>query len=78
NEPPTPPGKLWHFFNPTPDQNVREILSSIAPAIASLMHNLNHQKQYDKLDVVKPLAALIHGYGLLDGTATGFVTDEKR
>lgn len=75
NEPPVPPGKLWHFFNPAPDQNIKEILSSISPAIASLMHNLNHQKQFDKLKRVKPLAALIDTYGLLDGTAKDFVTD---
>ncbi|HEX4825243.1 MAG TPA: hypothetical protein VFV19_13130 [Candidatus Polarisedimenticolaceae bacterium] len=78
NEAPEPPAKLWHFFNDNPDQNIPEILSSISPAIASLMHNLNHQKQYGKLDVVRPLAALIHTYGLLDPTAIAFVADEKR
>lgn len=78
NEPPTPPGNLWCFHNPTHDKNIKEILSSISPAIASLMHNLNRQGQYDKLEVVKPLASLIHEYGLLDETATRFVTDGNR
>ena len=35
NESPQMPGQLWHFFNSTPDQNVREILSSLTPAIAA-------------------------------------------
>jgi hypothetical protein len=73
NAPPVPPGKLWHFFNATPDQNIKEILASIAPAVASLMHNLNHQGQLEKLKVVTPLATLAHAYGLLDPTAIGFV-----
>ena len=56
NQPPEPPGQLFHFFNPTPDQNIKEILASISPAVASLMHNLNHQGQLEKLEAVKPLA----------------------
>jgi hypothetical protein len=77
NEPPEPPAKLWHFFNPTKDQNIREILSSISPAVASLMHNLNHQGQVDRLDAVKPLARLLQEFGVLDPTAQGFVKNEE-
>ncbi len=75
NQPPEPPGTLWHFSSPTKDQNIRDILSSIAPAIASLMHNLKHQKQMEKLGVVKPVAKLIHQYGLLDRTAVNILNE---
>ena len=77
NELPREHGTLWHLFGPSKDQNIREILSSIAPAIASLMHNLNHQKQIERLDAVKPVATLIHEYGLLDGTAVNFLKESE-
>ncbi len=78
NKPPDRPGTLWHFFGATKDQNIREILSSVAPAIVSLMHNLNHQRQMEKLEAVKPLAKLIHEYGLLDGTAVNFLKESEK
>jgi hypothetical protein len=77
NEPPGPSVQLRHFFNPTPDQNIKEILASISPAVASLMHNLNHQKQFEKLEEVKPLARMLDAYGVLDGTAVNFVRTQR-
>jgi hypothetical protein len=73
NELPGPAVQLVHFFNPNRDQNIPEILASISPAIASLMHNLNHQGQVEKLEEVKSLARMLDSYGVLDGTAVNFV-----
>jgi len=77
NEPPGPEVLLRHFFNPGHDANIREILASISPAVASLMHNLNHQRQLEKLDHVKPLARMLDAYGVLDRTAVNFVKKEQ-
>ena len=77
NEPPEPPTKLWHFFNTGKDRNIPEILSSISPAVASLMKNLNIQGQVDRLNAVKPLARLMKEFRVLDPTAQEFVKDEE-
>lgn len=70
NEPPAFPSQLWHYFNPTPDQNVPQILSAIGPAVASLYHQLRVQGQDRKLAQVLPLCRLLSEYGCLDGTVT--------
>jgi hypothetical protein len=68
NTAPTFPGKLWHYYNPTRDQNVPEILSSIGPAVASLYHQLRIQRQDAKVEQVVPLCRLLEEYGNLDVT----------
>jgi hypothetical protein len=73
NEPPQSPPGFWHFYSPAVEQNVPDILRSIAPAIGTLMHNLNSQDQTPKVDALRPLALLLHEYGLLDETLLGFL-----
>lgn len=73
NEPPSVPPGFWHFYNPTHEQNVSRILRSIAPAVGTLMHNLNSQSQGEKLNALRPLAGLLNEYGLLDQTLAGFL-----
>lgn len=77
NAPPGPPAHFWHFHNSTPGKNIREILSSIAPALGSLAHNLNDQKQFEKLDSVRPMLSLLQEYDLLDVTLVNFLEGNK-
>jgi hypothetical protein len=66
NVPPKSSAKVWQYWNPTLDKNIPEVLSSIAPAVSSLLLNLRAQGQLDKLELVLPIAHLVRQYGLLD------------
>jgi hypothetical protein len=66
NVPPESGIQLWHYFNPTPDKNVREILAAISPGVASLFHQLRVQKQDQKLEQVIPICHLLGEYECLD------------
>lgn len=68
NAPPTPPLKIIHNRSNRPDDHIPEILRSIAPAVASLLHNLNAQTRRQDLDSVVGVARLIKDYGFLDRT----------
>ena len=51
------------------DKNIPEVLSSIAPAVSSLLLNLKAQDQVDELKLVLPIARLVKQYGFLDPMA---------
>ena len=53
---------IYIDFNPTPDMNIGRILSSIAPAIVSLVFNFHAQGQTKKLQSVKPMLRLLAEY----------------
>lgn len=66
NAPPSSSARIWHYWNPGIDKNIAEILGSIAPAITSMLLNLDAQKQIEKLAAIRPVAELARDYDLLD------------
>jgi hypothetical protein len=59
-----PLGLKYHVYhNPEPNQNVREILGSIEPAVVALYANLCRQRQLQKLASLRPILRLIRDYG---------------
>ena len=66
NVPPELAARIFHYWNPTFDKNIPEILSSIAPGITSLLLNLRAQQQLEKVKLVLPIAHLAREYGVLD------------
>lgn len=58
---------VYHVWNPTPGFNIDGLLSFIAPAIQSLLLNLEAQKGFDDAKKVIPLARWLDSVGLIDG-----------